>query len=467
MKTLILLLLLSAHLPESTDAEKSLLANAIAHAHEVLTLCQEKGITEAHFSDAARDPKARHGGRALIFATINRLWREKKIGIFYGDEEGMEGAQSADYLILTQQLKDDGVLAECGGREGIFDLRSTLISASSAGAWIDTILDKAHRRELIRMCEEMKAKASQPRFAVDALHEEIRSRAASLGSLAPAVSETEATFASLDRDIREREEGAPPRDAMRTGIEPWDRIMGGVYRSEETVLAGPPGCGKTAMAEQIAEEVIRYGGHVAFFQRDMSLKGMLGRMACRRAGVWYNSYQKNPQKLDPRDLPAVRKAFEELYAQRSQIHLYRDAANSVQAIDTMVRRLKRKHDLSLWILDHFLMLRNNNGKDEFKADTLTWAAKSLRATITETEVPGIILSHVTVEKGGRPRASDVKFCKALYDDADNVVILSPEVDPITLSVGQPLPVSFLVDKNRNGAQQEEDLQFERELMRHR
>ena len=82
-------------------------------------------------------------------------------------------------------------------------------------------------------------------------------------------------------------------EAMAAGLEkPFDsgipeldqKFMGWLCRQDLTVLAGRPGAGKTALAQQVAEHVANSGQGVLFLSLDMPGRDIVLRRSARRSG---------------------------------------------------------------------------------------------------------------------------------------------------------------------------------------
>src|SRR4051812_39584183 len=62
------------------------------------------------------------------------------------------------------------------------------------------------------------------------------------------------------------ESGTLSTDLLMTGIEPLDRLLGGgLLRRATAMLIGPPGSGKTILAQQLAFAAARRGETVLYF----------------------------------------------------------------------------------------------------------------------------------------------------------------------------------------------------------
>ena len=84
---------------------------------------------------------------------------------------------------------------------------------------------------------------------------------------------------------RDRLESGIDNMCVRTGIEEFDYVTGGLYKGELTVGAGRPGDGKTAVAMQIAMNAALAGKHVCFFSLEMTALQTMNRLFAGYGGV--------------------------------------------------------------------------------------------------------------------------------------------------------------------------------------
>lgn len=72
---------------------------------------------------------------------------------------------------------------------------------------------------------------------------------------------------------------------LPTGLEPIDRVIGGLQPGRLTILFARPGHGKSALAFQIARHDARLGHRALLFSLEMTAKAVLHRLACAQAGL--------------------------------------------------------------------------------------------------------------------------------------------------------------------------------------
>ena len=209
---------------------------------------------------------------------------------------------------------------------------------------------------------------------------------------------------------------------MSTGIRALDAATGGLSRANLVILAARPSMGKTSLARQIAYRVAEtYGverGPVAFFSLEMSsieqnlsllaalsdlsvvdvLHGSIGDAWCRLQEA-RDRMRGVPLMIDER------------------------AALKVSQVRSAARRMKRKHGLSLIVVDYLQLLRPE-GKAESQNMAVTEISAGLKALAKELNVPVLALSQLSRQveqrEDKRPVLSDLRDSGSIEQDADSV-----------------------------------------------
>ncbi len=116
-------------LPQAVDAEKGVLSSMLIAPKEICALCCSKRLMPLHFFIPAH---------ALIFTQLMMLWDKNEPG---------------DFITLTQFLRDEGKLDQCGGAAFITDLFTFLPTAANAPYYIEILEEKRVLRDIITICE--------------------------------------------------------------------------------------------------------------------------------------------------------------------------------------------------------------------------------------------------------------------------------------------------------------------------
>src|SRR5690606_36100223 len=132
---------------------------------------------------------------------------------------------------------------------------------------------------------------------------------------------------------------AHKEDLIMTGFKRFDEWMGGLGRGWLYVLAARPSVGKTAKMLQMVRGIAAQGkGTCLVWSLEMQRNQLYNRMLAAMTGIPANKFRL--KRLEPRDMPDVRQAYEEL--KKLPIHIA-DAKNvSIEEIRATARQAKRK-----------------------------------------------------------------------------------------------------------------------------
>jgi replicative DNA helicase len=245
---------------------------------------------------------------------------------------------------------------------------------------------------------------------------------------------------------------------FRTSLDPWNTAFGGIADGQFYAIAGRPGRGKTAMAEQLAADYMSADLPVVFFEKDMAPQKLVERIACRYARVPFWKLMRNILSGEERE--KLRKMTREI-SKDDRLRLYSPAGMTADQMCSIMRREGRR-GAKCGILDHIQTL--NVGRD--LREGLTQASLTIRRHVTETAIPFIALAHLNREAGGkddndRPSPKNIKEFDQLYGDVDGLVLLWHKADQSEKAVKE---IQFTVAKNRDFNETEKTLIFNGEFM---
>lgn len=219
-----------------------------------------------------------------------------------------------------------------------------------------------------------------------------------------------------------------------TGLSTIDQKTAGLHDSDLIILAGRPGMGKTSLATNIAfncaEEHLKwqrdggefnYGAPVAFFSLEMSADQLATRILAEQAEI------PSEQLRSGKDM--TRDAFQQLSfaSQRlAELPLYIDdtPALTIGGLRTRARRLKRRHDIGLIVIDYLQLLQGSGRASDNRVNEISEISRGLKTLAKELSVPVIALSQLSraVEQRDdkRPMLSDLRESGSIEQDADMV-----------------------------------------------
>jgi len=218
-----------------------------------------------------------------------------------------------------------------------------------------------------------------------------------------------------------------------TGLITIDQKTSGLHSSDLIILAGRPGMGKTSLATNIAfncsEEHLKwqrdggefnYGAPVAFFSLEMSADQLATRILAEQAEISSESLRSG--KLSREDFQKLSFASQRL----SELPLFIDdtPALTIAALRTRARRMKRRHDIGLIVVDYLQLLQGSGRSNDNRVNEISEISRGLKTLAKELSVPVIALSQlsraVESREDKRPMLSDLRESGSIEQDADMV-----------------------------------------------
>lgn len=221
---------------------------------------------------------------------------------------------------------------------------------------------------------------------------------------------------------------------VSTGFHDLDKLLGGMHPSDLLILAGRPSMGKTALATNIAfhaaltfiKENPCDGAPVAFFSLEMSANQLAMRLLGQETGISSDRIRRGA--IEQSNFPA----FVALARQLHALPLFIDdtPALSIGGLLTRARRLKRKHNIGLIVIDYLQLLSTGRSSQENRVQELSEITRGLKNLAKELNVPVLALSQLSraVEQRDdkRPQLSDLRESGTIEQDADVVMFVYRE-----------------------------------------
>ena len=330
---------------------------------------------------------------------------------------------TADPISLEPVLKESEALSEMGGPAYFVDLVYAAVASINANEYARLIFDCHERRELIRLGENLLAEAyrsdaTETAETVRENHERALFEMAEAGHIGSGPRPlSHFVDQAIDQMDAARERGSP---GVSTGLADLDSKLGGLHPSDLIILAGHPSMGKTALAGNIAHSVAAGGIGVGFFSLEMSGEQVAGREIAGRCEL--SPHRLRTGKINEYDAARLRDAGQTL----GNLPLFIDdtPALTVAALRTRVRRLKRRHNIGLVVVDYIQLMV---GRAESRQVEISNISRGLKSVAKETGLPVLALSQLSraVESrpDKRPQLSDLRESGALEQDADVVMFI--------------------------------------------
>ncbi|TMM47171.1 replicative DNA helicase [Qipengyuania marisflavi] len=218
-----------------------------------------------------------------------------------------------------------------------------------------------------------------------------------------------------------------------TGLDTINDKTSGLHNSDLIILAGRPGMGKTSLATNIAFNAAARqmrdkidgiekspGAATAFFSLEMSADQLATRILAEQAEI--SSEKLRSGMLSREEFQRLSFASQEL----NDLPLYIDdtPALTIGALRTRARRLKRRHDIGLVIVDYLQLLQGSGRATDNRVNEISEISRGLKTLAKELAVPVIALSQlsraVEQREDKRPQLSDLRESGSIEQDADMV-----------------------------------------------
>jgi len=231
-----------------------------------------------------------------------------------------------------------------------------------------------------------------------------------------------------------------------TGLETFDRNIGGLFPGELFILAARPGMGKTSLACQIAYHFSVQGRGVYFASLEMSAVELTTRILCSRCGVSMRRVRTG--QLRPEDNHELNEAAHPFH--KAKLWLHDRPGLTTTEIRRSARRLQ-KHDLKLVVVDYLQRLTPSDRRIS-RHEQVGQMSDALKSLARELDVPVLCLCQLNrqvEQEKGAPKLSHLRESGSIEQDADVVAFLhateTADPDPRV-----PVKVELSILKNRNG-----------------
>ncbi|MEM8798949.1 MAG: replicative DNA helicase [Pseudomonadota bacterium] len=355
--------------------------------------------------------------------------------------------QVATPITLKPFFEADPRLEEAGGADYLARLAGSAVTIINAKDYGRIIHDLALRRELIGIGEDMVNDAFEQDPKVNA-NQLVEHSEAALYQLAEtgdrdgeAKSFADAMAMAIEKVEIARKAGGG-LSGRTTGLMALDKRLGGFHESDLIILAGRPGMGKTALATNIAFETAKRflkdtsegiapnetpGAQVGFFSLEMAADQLAARILAQQAAINSEDFRKG--SLNEEQFRRLARTAQEL----NQLPFYIDdtPALTIAGLRTRARRLKRKHGLSMIVVDYLQLLQGSGSRaQENRVQEISEITRGLKTLAKSLDVPVLALSQlsraVEQREDKRPQLADLRESGSIEQDADMVLFIYRE-----------------------------------------
>ncbi len=343
-------------------------------------------------------------------------------------------------VTLRPYFESDEALKALGGVSYLARLTADGQGLLAPRELADQIYDLALLRELISVGRNLVAEAMDTSESVEPMEQVERAEAALYKVAEGASTANEAkSFASATRTaisaIEKAFNSGGHISGKTTGLNSVNGKIGGLHDSDLIILAGRPGMGKTSLVTNIAFNAAdrlqrdladgipvekSVGAATAFFSLEMSADQLATRILAEQSGI--SSEALRMGKISREDFQQLSFASQRL----AELPLYIDDTPglTIAGLRTRARRLKRRHNIGLVIIDYLQLLQGSGRANDNRVNEISEISRGLKTLAKELHVPVIALSQlsraVESREDKRPMLSDLRESGSIEQDADMV-----------------------------------------------
>ncbi|MCI0463096.1 MAG: replicative DNA helicase [Gemmataceae bacterium] len=423
--------------PQNLDAERSVLGS-ILRDNSVLDDVNQI-VQTAHFYTHAHQ---------VIFDACNQLRTR-------GDP--------IDMVTLAEHLSAQKLLQDVGAHY-LSELWDAAPTAANAVYYARIVRDKGLVRHLIHASTEILRDAYDQAQSANELLEAAEKKIfdiAQMGVTGHYIT-LQAALDDAYRRIDVRTQHGRPVSGIATGYVDLDEKTAGLQNSELIILAARPSVGKSAMALNLARNMIVQEGRAVFFvSLEMSRLELAERLLCSQGRV--DSHRLRKGHLSSDDMQRLIEAGDVL--SKAKLFIDDTPAQGMLRIAANARRLKMRQNLDIVFIDYLQLIEPDNKRDS-RQEQVANISRRLKFLAKELEIPVVALAQVNRSSEDRqdhkPRLSDLRESGSLEQDSDTVMLLHrPESEPGQ----QGETIDVIIAKQRNGPTDTVTLTFLKQFMR--
>ena len=375
-----------------------------------------------------------------FYATRNQIIFEALTKLFAKNIQG-------DTISLLNELTVEGNLEKAGGAAYIASLTDTVPSAANIDYYADLVIDRALRRDLIKISTEIKASAFELNRDSQTILDSAEQKVFALAER----NETTEIHSAKEIMIKEieiiesRYKNKNSFTGIPTGFATLDTYTSGFQNSELIIIGARPSIGKTALALSMMQHIcIERKIPTGFFSLEMPYTSIGMRFLSQEARVSMSKIRSGMLKID--DIKKIQEAASRWYEAPFRIV---DTPN-MRLLDlrAMARRMVHNFGVKIIFIDYIGLITVEDPSAPVY-EQVSEISKSLKALARELDIPIVALCQVARDaEGQEPNLAQLRGSGSIEQDADVVMFLHR--DRLKEEVGSQ-EAKIILAKQRNGA----------------
>ena len=305
-----------------------------------------------------------------------------------------------DTLTLVDQLRKNNKLEQAGGTAYIASLTDTVPSSANIEYYAEIVLDRATRRDLIKISSELKAESFDLGKESTALLDTAEQRIFALAER----NETTVIHDARNIMIKEieiidaRYNSKNEFTGVPTGFGKLDTYTSGFQNSELIIIGARPSIGKTALALSMMQNIaLEKNIPCGFFSLEMPYESIGMRILSQESRVPMHKMRSGMLKYE--DVKKIQDAAGRWF----EAPLYTVDTPNMKLLElrAMARRMVKNHKVKIIFIDYIGLITTENPNAPVY-DQMSEVSKSLKALARELEIPIVALCQVARAAEGEP-----------------------------------------------------------------
>ena len=354
-----------------------------------------------------------------------------------------------DVITLSQVLKEKDALDKAGGTEYLASLAESTATSAGIMYHAEIVKDLSTRRNLIQQCSHISEVCFQPGNATEDILDSAEQYIFEITER-----NIDQKFLQLDEVVKNSFKKIETTTGsnitgISTGFTDFDNLTSGLQHSDLIIIAGRPSMGKTALALNIALNaalVDKVG--VAIFSLEMSsLQLGIRLLGC---DAMIDAWKLRKGALQDDDYLRLTDSANRL----SELPIYIDDSSGLSSLEirAKARRLKKKHNISLVIIDYLQLMQSKKAVESRQLE-ISDISRSLKALAKDLDIPVLAVSQLNRKVEDRPNKrpilADLRESGAIEQDADLILFIYRE-ELYNRTEENKGKAEIIVAKHRNG-----------------
>ena len=405
-----------------------------------------------------------YGGNAKIYQAIQHVMSQRQ-----GVDVQTVGQALIELYPQTTEKKLSEAITE-------YFFSSVKFSYRHVTDWIQIIKKLAVRRRAIANMERLVGNLRDPTVDINAVLTEIEASAQDVETCdAKWMPASEVALNTIEY-LEKRQKGEIP--AITSGVTAIDKLVGGFFGGELTVIAARPAVGKSAFGLNIAISAADKGHKVCFVSCEMNDVGYGQRILSREA--WVNGEHLRKAEMDGEEWDRMATALTVIGGYSIDFMFPEDNPNgmTLENVAKSIRQKARRKEVDLLIVDYIGILQTERRFKETR-DRIGYITGELKKLSQVANIPVVALCQVNRDAHGRmPTMDQLRDSGSVEQDADGIIFLhrpennkDPTVHPDDVSHFEQMNsetayMAINVAKQRNGRTGMVNLIFDPRMMRY-